>query len=218
MRPSKPVFAISIAASASFLVARQLVAGDWPVILEVSSIVLLAVLGIRVSRLLGGALVLSAIGDFFLGVRRIGSVDGQSLFLLGLGSFLIAHLLYIAMFRRYRFIDWRKIGPARVSSLLAILLALGKVLAILWASLGSLKIPVVLYALVLCGMVISAVLADLGSPLAVIGALFFIASDSMLAVSRFRAPFLGSTQLIWVTYYLAQVFILRGFGQRRETE
>jgi len=48
---------------------------------------------------------------------------------------------------------------------------------------------VVGYALVLAGMGISAMLADLGNPLAAIGALFFVASDAMLAISKFHAPF-----------------------------
>ena len=56
--------------------------------------------------------------------------------------------------------------------------------------------------------------ADLGTPLAGFGALLFIASDAMIAINRFRGPFPGNEQLIWITYYSAQFLILRGVERR----
>jgi len=215
MRKSGLLFAVCAASSLTFLLARPLTAGDWPVIFKVLSILLLAVLGFRVDGLLGTALALSSLGDFLLGVRRIGSLDGESLFLLGLGSFLIAHLVYIALFRKYLTLVWWKPGPARMWGVLAILVALASMLGILRHSLGSLLIPVVVYSLVLSGMGISAMLADLGTPLAAFGALLFIASDAMIAITKFRGPFPGSGQLIWITYYAAQFLILRGVERRQ---
>ncbi len=217
MRTSRLIFALSIAASFGFLVACQFRSGDWPVILEVSSIVLLAVLGFRADWFLGGALLLSAVGDFLLGVGRLGQLEGESLFLLGLGSFLIAHLVYIAMFRGVGLMDLRKVGAARACGVMAIVVALAVLLGGLRPTLGDLLIPVVVYAVVLGAMAISAVLADLGTPLAGVGALFFIASDAMLAVGKFRGPFPGSAQLIWITYYLAQALILQGVVRRPES-
>lgn len=186
-------------------------------ILEVFSIILLAVLGFRADWLLGLALMLSALGDSFLGVRRLGQLEREPLFLLGLGSFLIAHLVYIAVFRRYRIRSLRQIGVARASGWLAIVVALGTVLGMLRGSLGDLLIPVVVYAIVLCGMGMSAVAANLRTPLAVIGAFLFIASDTMLAVNKFRGPFMGSEQLIWITYYGAQILILCGMARDYRT-
>jgi uncharacterized membrane protein YhhN len=81
-------------------------------------------------------------------------------------------------------------------------------------SLGPLLIPVVVYALVLAAMAISALLADLGNPLAAIGALSFVASDAMLAIGKFDGAFPGHGPLIWVTYYLAQLFIFLGVAYR----
>jgi uncharacterized membrane protein YhhN len=214
MRTSRLLFAVSAAASLTFLLARPLTAGDWPVIFKVLSILLLAVLGFRVDGLLGGALALSSLGDFLLGVRRLGSLDGESLFLLGLGSFLIAHMVYIALFRKYRALVWWRPSPARMWGVLAILVALGSVLGILRHSLGSMLIPVVVYSVVLSCMGICAMLADLGTPLAGFGALLFIASDAMIAISKFRGPFPGNEQLIWITYYAAQFLILRGVERR----
>jgi uncharacterized membrane protein YhhN len=218
MRTSGLLLAVSAAASLTFLLARPLSVGDWPVIFKVLSILLLAVLGFRMDGLLGSALALSSLGDFLLGVRRLGSLDGESLFLLGLGSFLIAHLVYIALFRKYLTSVWWKPGPARAWGVLAILVALASVLGSLWHSLGSMLIPVVVYSLVLSGMGISAMLADLGTPLAAFGALLFIASDAMIAITKFRGPFPGNGQLIWITYYAAQVLILRGVGAAYDSE
>jgi len=67
-------------------------------------------------------------------------------------------------------------------------------------------------------MGISAMLADLGTPLAGCGALMFIASDAMIAISKFRHPFSYGEQLIWITYYLAQFLILRGVERRHSRE
>ena len=218
MKTSRLLIFVSAAASLTYLVVRPLTAGDWPVVFAVLSTLLLAVVGFRVTALLGVALAVSCLGDFLLGVRRLGSLDGESLFLLGLGSFLVAHLVYIAMFRKYRMAEWRKPGAVRVLGVLTILVVLGTILGILRDSLGPLLIPVVVYSLVLSGMGISAMLADLGTPLAGIGALFFIASDAMIAISKFRGPFPGHEPLIWITYYAAQFLILLGVAHRRRWE
>jgi len=179
---------------------------------------MLAVVGFRVDRWLGGALTLSSLGDFLLGVRRLGKLDAESLFLLGLGSFLIAHLVYIAMFRKYWALVWWKPSPARVLGVVIILVAVAAMLGILWQSLGSMLIPVMAYSLVLSGMGISAMLADLWTSLAGFGALLFIASDAMIAISKFRHPFSYGEQLIWITYYSAQLLILRGVECRHIRE
>jgi len=216
MKTSILLVAVSAGASFAFLLARPLTAGDWPVVLKVLSILLLAVVGGRINRLLGGALALASLGDFLLGVRRLGKLDANSLFLFGLASFLAAHLVYILMFRKYRALVWWKPGPARVGGVVIILIAVAVMLGMLRQSLGSMLVPVVVYALALSAMGISAMLADLGSPLAAVGALLFISSDAMLAVNKFRQPFPRSEPLIWITYYLAQFLIVRGVeGHRR---
>lgn len=210
MRTSQLLFGVSAVAFLTYLLACPLTAGEWPVIFKVLSILLLAVSGFRVSALLGAALAVSSLGDFLLGVPRLGNLDEDSLFLLGLASFLIAHLVYIAMFQKYRIPYWWTPKRTRVCGIVTILVALGSVLGILHGSLGPMLIPVVVYSIVLSGMGISAMLADLENPLAALGALLFIASDAMIAISKFRGQFPGKEQLIWITYYAAQVFILRG--------
>jgi len=214
MKASRLMLGVSVAASATYLLVRPTTAGEWPVVFAVLSTLLLALVGFGADWLLGGALALSCLGDFLLGMRRLRSLDGESLFLFGLGSFLLAHLVYIAMFRKYRVADWRKPGPVRLLGVLIILFVLGAMLVTLWHSLGPLLVPVVVYSLVLSAMGISAMLADLGTPLAGIGALLFIASDAMIALSKFHGPFQGSGPAIWITYYAAQFLILSGVSKR----
>ncbi len=218
MKSSRLLLALSATAAFVCLLALPLGGGDWQVPFKVLCILLLAVVGFRVDRWLGGALTVSSVGDFFLGVRRLGKLDGESLFLLGLGSFLVAHLVYIAMFRKYRALIWWRPGPARVWGVVTILVVVAVMLGILRQSLGSLLIPVVIYSLVLSGMGISAMLADLETSLAAFGALLFIASDAMIAISKFRHPFSYSGELIWMTYYLAQFLILRSVQRRHSRE
>lgn len=216
---SRPLLFVSAAASLIFLFANSLANGGWLVVFKVASIAILAVLASPFNRLLAIALAFGALGDFFLGVRRLGSLDAEKLFLFGLGSFLVGHLAYIAMFRRCRTnIGSRRGKPflrsTRTLAIAVILIALIAVLGALRNSLGPLLVPVVVYAIVLAGMAISAQLAELGNSLAAVGALCFVASDAMLAINKFRGPLAGSGSLIWITYYLAQLLIFLGVARR----
>ena len=48
-----------------------------------------------------------------------------------------------------------------------------------------------------------------GNPIAAVGAALFVASDSMIAWSKFVAPFAAAPVAIMVTYHLAQAgFVL----------
>jgi uncharacterized membrane protein YhhN len=210
MKFSQLLLILSVVASAIYLLASPFAASDWPVVLKVVSILLLAVLGFRVNGWLGTALTICALGDFLLGVRRLGGMNVEQLFLFGLGTFLVGQLVYIAMFRKCRTQGWWNPGPLRTLGIAVILVALGSVLGILRNSLAPLLILVVAYSVVLAGMAVSAMLARLGNPWAAIGALFFVASDAMLAISKFHGPFPGKGPLIWITYYLAQLLIFLG--------
>ena len=207
---SRPLLLLSFAASLVYLLASPVLAGDGLVVFKVASIAILAWLGFRVSMLLGMALALGATGDFLLGVHRLGPLDAEKLFLLGLGAFLVGHLVYIALFCRFLPSNWARHSFLRELAMIAVLATLGLVLAMLQHSLGPLLIPVVVYALVLATMAITALLAEFGNPLSAIGGLCFVASDAMLAIDKFHGPFAGHWPLIWTTYYLAQLLIFLG--------
>jgi alkenylglycerophosphocholine/alkenylglycerophosphoethanolamine hydrolase len=143
-----------------------------------------------------GALALSLAGDACL------MFEGQLWFAAGLGSFLLAHLLFILAF-----LDGVPLGlpPAWMALVMAYGLGLT---AWLLPRAGSLKAPVALYCLVLLGMALAAALrwATLGGRpplLGLCGALLFVASDSALAIRKFGGPYRGAQALILSSYWLA---------------
>lgn len=127
-------------------------------------------------------------------------------FLLGLVSFWVAQLCYIVAFASQSHTWWP--WPA----LPFLLLYGGVMLRLLWPYLGGLKLPVVLYLLVILLMGWQAYGQwQSGEPnragLALLGAILFIISDSLLAFDRFRQPFKAARLLVMSTYYAAQLLI-----------
>jgi uncharacterized membrane protein YhhN len=134
-----------------------------------------------------------------------------SLFIPGLVSFLLTHLLYIFYFM--------KIQPLQNGLLRKqpywILLPLAYGGAFFWfllPHLGAMLIPVALYTLVICTMLLTAINTRARIPAAVYrsfvaGAVFFILSDSLLAIRLFYQPFPYSDLLVMATYCLAQYLI-----------
>lgn len=143
-------------------------------------------------------LLFSLAGDIFLMLPR-------DRFIAGLISFLIAHLIYIAAFT---------IDGAQASLLTALPLLLygGVMLWLLFPHLGKMKVPVIVYMLVILLMAWQATnrwinTNVMGSPLAFAGACLFAASDSFLALNRFRRAFKSAQFLILTTYFAAQWLI-----------
>jgi uncharacterized membrane protein YhhN len=150
--------------------------------------------------LVAGALVCSMAGDIFLVF--------PDRFREGLGSFLLAHVLYVVAF-----------APSGVDGTLFMVLVpfvvfAGAMLAILWPHLRRDRVPVMVYVTVITLMGWQAALRALNpatpSPsasLALAGALFFMASDGVLAYDRFVRRFALAPGIIMTTYYVAQVLI-----------
>lgn len=150
-------------------------------------------------KLLLLALLMSSLGDMFLAIRT------GDYFVQGLGSFLIAHLIYIAIFARNR--DWDNSHPtARFVTAAVIVIAL-VMMFLLWPTLGALKAPVFIYITVISLMSIAAAYSQFAYPIVVFGAVSFMFSDATIAVNKFLAPFAASGPLIWITYILAQALI-----------
>ncbi|MBC8509347.1 MAG: lysoplasmalogenase [Anaerolineales bacterium] len=130
------------------------------------------------------------------------------LFVFGLISFLIAHLVYIAAFQAKR--------PWRISWIPALLLiAFGVTIYLVLApGLGDMTIPVIFYIVVILTMAYSAwdqwdQHKERWAMLAFIGALLFVLSDSILAINKFRHPFLAGRGMNLSFYFAAQWFIAR---------
>jgi alkylglycerol monooxygenase len=146
------------------------------------------------------ALVFSLGGDVLL------MLPGQ--FIPGLVSFLAAHLCYIALFRRDA--PWF----ASRKALLATLGAAALMYSVLFPHLGPvLKVAVAAYAVVIALMAAQAigratVMCDAASSGVAVGAVFFMLSDSILAINKFALPLPMSEFAILSTYYAAQVLIV----------
>ncbi|MCI0709981.1 MAG: lysoplasmalogenase [Chloroflexi bacterium] len=125
-------------------------------------------------------------------------------FVQGLVSFLIAHIFYIAAFS--------SVGD-HIASLL-VLIPLGAVAgSMFWylrPALGKYLMPVLAYLLVILVMgwqSFNRLDVEAGELAAVVGALLFMLSDSLLAINRFRQHFHLAQLLILSTYFAAQWFI-----------
>lgn len=177
---------------------------------KVGSIVLLLAL-VLFSRpffpMLAAALAFSALGDLFLELHQLGRFGPATLFLLGLASFLAAHLSYIALFAPRAALGGTP--PLRRLGTFLIAIAVLVMLKVIFPYLGAMRLPVTAYAFVLGVMAITAQRSYFRG-MAALGSVLFVASDSMLALAHFRGPFLLSGPLIWFSYYAAQVLIALG--------
>jgi len=141
-------------------------------------------------------LLFSLAGDVFLMLP-------QDRFVPGLISFLIAHLCYITAF-----VSVAGFHPAPALCL-SFLIYGAFTLRLLWPHLGKMRGPVAIYmaVILLMGWQATALGAVGGArwrALAAAGALLFVASDSILALNRFRRPFRSAEALILGTYFAAQ--------------
>jgi alkylglycerol monooxygenase len=163
----------------------------------------------NLSVLLIGALLFSLAGDVFLMLPGNVPVWGLPPFILGLASFLIAHLFYIALFRQRH--PW---FPSRRA--LAGVLAVGALMyAIVWPGLTDpiLKVAVAAYVLVISLMAAQAmgratVQGDAASRWVAVGACIFMVSDSLIAINKFVTPIALSSLWILASYYAAQLLIV----------
>lgn len=162
-----------------------------------------------------GALLLSFFGDILLMFED----KGTWFFISGLACFLFAHVMYIAYFRQlsrnndslikdYPYITIGIIGYA------------GLLLALLYPVLGDLRVPVIIYACIISIMLFYAFkvpykVSRFVRYLFISGAIFFVLSDSLLAINKFYLPFAAAGFLIRITYCLAQFFIAKGYIKKK---
>ena len=129
-----------------------------------------------------------------------------SYFVYGLAAFLMAHLLFVKGF--VGLIGWQK-NPTVALTLLVIGIAL---YAWLYPDLAGLVWPVAFYVLVILCMAWQGIALYLKEKtrahgLIALGVLFFLFSDSMIAVSKFKNPFELSGLIVLSTYWLAIALI-----------
>ena len=64
-------------------------------------------------------------------------------------------------------------------------------------------------------MVVTSILAGLSRSWVVLGAILFLISDSLIAVTKFKTPIAGRDFLVWSTYYVGQCGIALGYLHER---
>lgn len=159
------------------------------------------------------AVLFSFLGDVALLFQQLGS----QYFMLGLGSFLLAHIGYILAYDQHK--NTRTgtplLGVQKFRFAFPIILAGTGLITILYSHLGDLKIPVIIYSLVLIVMVLKALFRfgytnSRSFWLVFVGALLFMISDSLIAITKFLSGFELAGFAIMTTYMLAQFLIIEG--------
>jgi len=157
------------------------------------------------------ALLFSWLGDIVL----LFASKGEMYFIIGLVLFLVSHAFYIELFLKQkadkkvykRSLFW--IGCTIV------LYYLYKMLCLLLPTLSDLQIPVTLYAVTISVMLMAALRiffsrTNPGKYFVVAGAIFFVVSDSLLAIDKFHERLPYASLSIMSTYLIAQYCITVG--------
>jgi alkenylglycerophosphocholine/alkenylglycerophosphoethanolamine hydrolase len=151
----------------------------------------------RYARLLAVGLLVSMTADVAI----------EWSFLAGLGLFLLAHLVYVAAF----LVGHPPLRPLRA---LPVLAALGFAYRVVAPGLGSLKGAVVAYMAAIGTMVWRAAArvgpqgpARAAAWSGLLGAVLFAASDTLIALDRFKAPIPGARYAIILLYWAGQLGI-----------
>jgi len=153
------------------------------------------------SPLLPVAMLLCALGDYFLS-------QGHDRFIPGLLAFLAGHIVYIALFATL------SVGPNFHWPMLLIILYSSVFAAYMWHATGKHRWPVLAYILVITAMAGASLTLPLVYFLAVVGVFVFVFSDSVLAVRMFvirdQQVKLVLSWVVWISYITGQSFILIG--------
>ena len=147
------------------------------------------------------ALAFCIAGDVFLMLPR-------DAFVPGLASFAIAQVLLTISFAAGETSVGRAVAGVVIVAPAALLLARRFIGAIKVSGHGDLVVPVVAYMVVISAMTVGSIAA--GSAVAIAGAVVFMASDSLIAESRFVREQRWHGVGIMVTYHAALAGLVLG--------
>jgi alkenylglycerophosphocholine/alkenylglycerophosphoethanolamine hydrolase len=153
-------------------------------------------------------LAFSASGDFFLGY------DPVNWFVLGLGSFLIAHIFYIFSLKPI-------LPKAEIIKRLPVIVVycfygVG-MFSFIYTGLGELFIPVFIYMAILLLMGIATLLSQKSNTWLIIGGISFIVSDSLIGLDKFYLEIPYASFWIMTTYYFAQFSLVKGMFDQKQS-
>ena len=156
------------------------------------------------------AMFLALLGDSFLMFQS----QNPLFFMLGLGSFLLMQVGYSLYFNRE--ISFKKSllfqNPYWIIPIIVYALTLHEIVS---GNAAGLKVAILAYTICIAIMMLSAInrfggVAQNSFRWVFFGALFFLISDSILAVNKFANPVPNAGFWIMSTYALAQYLIVRG--------
>jgi uncharacterized membrane protein YhhN len=182
--------------------------------------VLIILLASATAAVMGKKIMLIALFFSWMGDVLLMFESRHSLFFIfGLVCFLTTHILYIIYFLSIRS---EKISLLKKYPLLIVLVVLYGVSLVwlLFPHLADLKLPVMVYAAVICTMLLCSLhvfykVIRPANMFYISGALFFVLSDSLLAVNKFYQPLTYAGIFIMLTYCLAQYLIVSGFIEQK---
>ena len=167
-------------------------------------------------RLMLAGLFFSWAGDLILEF----SLRNEQLFIIGLISFLLAHVMYLIVF--FKTPGKNIIFGHRIYLLIPVILYGTGLIYYLYDNLADMRLPVILYAIVILTMLTGAInrmekVNKTSYYLVLTGAILFVFSDSVIAINKFSNPFHSARMIIMLTYVAAQFLIVLGYiNQYRE--
>lgn len=162
------------------------------------------------------AFLFSLGGDVALMMQDIPAYQMYPMFLLGLGSFLLAQLNYTIAFLSYPSGEkgFLRIRPIMILPFILFWVGINRYL---WTDLAAFQLPVLVYSAVITGMALACLNSTTrihheASRKLMIGVVLFLCSDTLIALSRFATKIEVPESSFWImlTYGLAQYFIVHG--------
>ncbi len=134
------------------------------------------------------------------------------LFMFGLLAFLLAHVSYILSFLE-------RSKSLEIEAFIILLIIGAGILYFIFPGLGNMKIAVIIYMLVILTMVWRAFAqrkADKYAIVAFWGAVFFLFSDTNIAIDKFFSHQLWERYVIIISYWIGQYLIFTGATKSTE--
>ncbi|WP_293783509.1 lysoplasmalogenase [uncultured Pedobacter sp.] len=161
-------------------------------------------------------LIFAWIGDILLMFQN----DKTSFFVYGLIAFVVCHIFYIRAFTLDHKSNPNHKTPYFLWVVGAFAIFCSGLFFYLQPKLGPMQFPVLMYAIIVTVMAIMAFnrygkVNIFSFKLIFYGALFFLLSDSILAINKFAQPIPQGGALVMATYMIAQYLMVYGTISRQ---
>jgi len=156
----------------------------------------------RQAQYISLALLFSGAGDILL------TLSNNWSFPAGLASFLVAQIIYASLFFRGH-IQRHELNSRHVITALLLLCHALFFANLLLPVAGELAMPILAYLCAISLMGLAAAFYAHNIKV-LVGAISFIASDTLIAVNKFLIPFDQADHAIMASYYFAQLLIFQG--------